>query len=239
MIFNLNKKNDFLIFKKIKNYSFRMRSLNKNRVSILKKQWIYFGLDYVNKKTNLINIFKNNLPVIINIGFGDGLSFSKIALENLHLNFLGIEIYPPSILSSITNSFFYDIKNIKIIFYDAYDVLKNMIIDEKIFAIQIFFPDPWPKTRHFKRRLINKNFIKIIAKKIVLNGFIHIMTDWEPYAKEIYTLLISSSVFKYQNLNYELFPLPKISDKTKFEKKGLLLNNKIYNFIFKKIVSYK
>ncbi|ALD15476.1 tRNA (guanine-N7)-methyltransferase [Buchnera aphidicola (Aphis glycines)] len=217
-----------------KNQSFVCRNhrITQSQLKSIQKYWPLFGIDYQLNNINFELIFKNNYPVIVDIGFGSGDSLIQTAISSYDKNFLGIEVYSPGIGSCLRLAYISNVKNLKIIRYDAVEVIENMIKNHTVSKIQIFFPDPWPKKRHHKRRIIQYNFLKKILKKLIFNGILHIKTDSEEYAAHISDTI--QKIHQYLNLsdtnNYIENSLTYIE--TKFEKKANILGNKIFNLIF-------
>lgn len=189
-------------------------------------------LDNKNENTNFCNvqeilnyqhIFKNNNPCIMDIGFGDGKLLINIAKENQEINFIGVEVYQSGIGRILKQIAKEKLNNLIILNHDAVDLLENYIKNESLHGISLFFPDPWPKKKHHKRRIININFINLISYKLKKRGFIKIATDWSNYNRSIIDLFNQKDNFeKINDISiYKFRPL------TKFEKKGMLLGHTI------------
>ena len=189
-------------------------------------------LDNKNENTNFCNvqeilnyqhIFKNNNPCIMDIGFGDGKLLINIAKENPEINFIGVEVYQSGIGRILKQIAKEKLNNLIILNHDAVDLLENYIKNESLHGISLFFPDPWPKKKHHKRRIININFINLISYKLKKRGFIKIATDWSNYNRSIIDLFNQKDNFeKINDISiYKYRPL------TKFEKKGMLLGHTI------------
>ena len=200
------------------------------RTSAQKKAWDnYWDVYGVNSEIgplDLSSLFENkNQKFVLEIGFGDGKNLIDCAKNDPYSNFAGIEVYPTGIGQCLMNANKYSLKNLRLFCDDAVDVLKKQIANESLDVINIFFPDPWPKKKHHKRRLISEDFISLIESKLKPNGIVHICTDWVDYANDINTLFKSNKEFK------ALEKLPQRLH-TKFEKKGLALGHSIYEFAF-------
>ena len=189
-------------------------------------------LDNKNENTNFCNvqeilnyqhIFKNNNPCIMDIGFGDGKLLINTAKENPEINFIGVEVYQSGIGRILKQIAKEKLNNLIILNHDAVDLLENYIKNESLHGISLFFPDPWPKKKHHKRRIININFINLISYKLKKRGFIKIVTDWSNYNISIIDLFNQKDNFEKINeiSIYKFRPL------TKFEKKGILLGHTI------------
>ena len=164
-------------------------------------------------------------PLIIDIGFGNGDLLVSLANQYAQTQFVGIEVYDAGIghcLKLIDDN---NLKNIKIINGDAVEVLKFGMADASISEINLLFPDPWPKKRHHKRRIINDGFIQLISKKLMPNGLVNISTDWENYAEQIDGLFSGRRDFKKKRFSERVLS-------TKFEKRGIVLGHEIYDFCF-------
>ena len=179
-----------------------------------------------------VQIFGNNRPLIIEIGFGMGTATARIASENPELNYLGIDVHKPGIGRLLWNIEKMSLKNIRIIEGDAVDVLSKRIGDNTVSAFHIFFPDPWPKKRHHKRRLIKRPFTDKLASKLITGGYIHMASDWEDYANWALLELSSSPglVNKYDTFAERQTWRPE----TEFEQKGIRKNHKVWELFFVK-----
>jgi len=188
--------------------------------------WVVYGIKPEIGQLDLSTFFENkNQRFILEIGFGNGENLIDCAKNDPYSNFVGIEVYPSGIGQCLINANKYDLKNLRLFYDDAVDVLNKQIANKSLDVINIFFPDPWPKKRHRKRRLISEDFISLIESKLKQNGLVHICTDWADYAHDIHSLFKSIEGFK---------PLEKLPRRlqTKFEKKGLALGHSIYEFAF-------
>ena len=190
------------------------------------KHWVPYGIESGTEILDLSVLFENkNQRFVLEIGFGNGENLIDCAKNDPHSNFAGIEVYHSGIGQCLIDANKYSLKNLRLFCDDAVDVLNKQIANESFDMINIFFPDPWPKKRHHKRRLITKDFISLIESKLKPNAIVHICTDWDDYAFNIKTLFNSMEEFK------SLEELPRRLQ-TKFEKKGLALGHSIHEFAF-------
>ena len=164
-------------------------------------------------------------PLIIDIGFGNGDLLVSLANQYSQTQFIGIEVYDAGIGHCLKLIDENNLKNLKIINGDAVEVLKFGMADASISEINLLFPDPWPKKRHHKRRIINDGFIQLISKKLMPNGLVNISTDWENYAEQIDGLFSGRRDFKKKRFSERVLS-------TKFEKRGIVLGHEIYDFCF-------
>ncbi|VFP78368.1 tRNA (guanine-N(7)-)-methyltransferase [Buchnera aphidicola (Cinara cuneomaculata)] len=231
--FFFKKKNDFS--KSIKSYVTRRRNIKIRNIEYFLMCWNMYGINVDNVQLKLSDFFSLNQLYIIEIGFGDGQLFIEKALNNPHINFIGIEVHLKSVLTAIKYAYINNLKNVKIIFHDAVEVFIYMIPDKMINILQIFFPDPWFKTKHHKRRLINNFFIILILKKIIYKGFIHIVTDCPLYSKQIHDLFSLCSRFRRVFFETAMAPLLELQGDTKFKKKAFLLKKNIFDYKYQVI----
>ena len=192
-----------------------------------------FCIPFSKKKLPPEEIFGNSNPVVLDIGFGMGHEIVDFSTKNPTKNILGIEMYKPAIGNLLKNIYEKNIRNIKIIEYDAYCVLEHMIPDQSVDEIHIYFPDPWPKKKHVKRRLLNVEFAEIIARKLKSSGEIKCATDNRNYAEQIVNALCKQKYLKNKNDEYGNRPKDRMI--SKFEQKAFYNDSKIYEISFQKL----
>ena len=225
-------KDGLAVKKSIKSYVKRERRLTKSQLYGLDNYWIKYGIEFSPKIINFEEIFESYKPLILDIGFGSGESTINHAISHPENNYLAVEVHRPGIGRLLNKIEENTLTNIKIIKHDVIDILKEQIPDCSLTQIFIFFPDPWPKKRHHKRRLINKELIKLIKKKLVLHGRLHIATDWENYAN--YIMEIGNADLELINLaghnNYS--PRPEWRTETRFEHRGKKLEHNVWDLCY-------
>ena len=182
---------------------------------------------------NFIDVFDNVNPVTIEIGFGMGAATAIIAQNNPEKNYLGLEVHRPGVGRLLNEIEAKNLSNLYIIEHDAIEVLEKMIPDESVSAFHIFFPDPWPKKKHHKRRLVQRPRTDILTKKLAPGGYIYMATDWEPYAEFALEELTLTEGLKNKYDGYA--PHQEWRPETKFENKGLKADRKICELFFEKI----
>ena len=175
------------------------------------------------KNLNFKELFNNNNKCILDIGFGDGKLLVSTAKKFPEINFIGIEVYDSGIGNILKQISEEKLENIKVSNTDAIIFLESYVENSCLHGITLFFPDPWPKKKHFKRRIINEYFLELISKKIIKNGFVTIATDWCNYSENIIEIFDKNSNFKKINDIY----LFKNRCLTKFEKRGISLGHRI------------
>ena len=230
----MDQNNEDIKKRPIRSYILRQGRITAAQTKAIQENFQKYAVIFENKLTNFSDLFKNkNSELILEIGFGMGTSTAEIAKSNLNKNYIAIEVHSPGVgnlLKLIQES---DIRNLKIIQHDAVEVLNLMIKNDSLDGIHIFFPDPWPKKRHHKRRLIQSNLLKLIAQKIKKSGYLHIATDWEDYALWIIDLLDKEELL--QKTSDDFFKKPDYRPLTKYENRGIKLGYKVWDMIYRRI----
>lgn len=210
--------------KEIRSFVLRSKALNKTQEEILEKYYDEFSITF---DKNPKKFFLNDNPIIIEIGFGSGQITYNLAKENPNINYIGIEVYQDGYIKLLKKIAEDNLKNIKLIRFDANSILDYMIKDNSLRAFYIFFPDPWQKKKHFKRRLIKKDFLLKLYEKLEEDGYIYIVTDWDDYAIWIEDEIKKAKVFKREDKVIKI-------EKGTFEKKAIEKNHTIHTFYLKK-----
>jgi tRNA (guanine-N7-)-methyltransferase len=175
-------------------------------------------------------IFERDAPTIAEIGFGMGESTAAIAGLLPEINFIGIEVHTPGVGALLKLIGEKDLTNVRIIQHDAVEVLKQMIPNHSLAGLHIFFPDPWPKKRHHKRRLIQPELVALLAQKLGPNGYLHLATDWEEYAQHMLEVLSAAPYL--QNTAADFAPRPAYRGTSGFERKGLAKGHGVWDLVF-------
>lgn len=212
--------------KSIRSFVKRSGRLTKSQKNALQDYSSNYILDTNNTNTDLNACFDSDQHnLVIEIGFGDGVVLIESALKNPDKNFIGIEVYDSGLGQCLNEIDKHKIENIRLIYGDAVEVFEQFITKQSVEKINILFPDPWPKKRHHKRRLINKRFLALLSKSLINKGIVNVSTDWEDYAQQIELTFKESNQFK--EIKSELRDF-----KTKFEKRGIKLGHKIFNYSY-------
>ncbi|MEO6975062.1 MAG: tRNA (guanosine(46)-N7)-methyltransferase TrmB [Gallionella sp.] len=189
-----------------------------------------FGIPYVAQPLNLKQAFGRSAPGILEIGFGMGDSTATIALAHPENDYLALEVHTPGVGNLLKLIDAQQIANIRIIQHDAVEVLRDMIAANTLDGVHIFFPDPWHKARHNKRRLIQAPFIAQLVQKIRPGGYIHVATDWQDYAEQVLAVLAAEPLLGNTAADYA--PRPDYRPLTKFEQRGILLGHGVWDMVF-------
>lgn len=222
-------------FRQIRSFVRREGRITPSQQQALDTLWPAYGIDYADSLINIPKIFNRDAPLSIDIGFGNGVSLLNIAATQPDWNHLGIEVHRPGVGRLLAQIEQANLQNIRVICADAVQVFTTMIADCSVERILIFFPDPWPKKRHHKRRLIQSKFTQLLAKKLKPEGILHLATDWQPYAE--WMLEIMENQTRYVNLagpgNYS--EKPDYRPTTKFETRGQKLGHSVYDLIYQRV----
>lgn len=198
----------------------------------LEQLWPTYGIEYTEKLIDSAVEFHRAAPLSIDIGFGNGLSTLHIAQHQPHWNHLGIEVYRSGVGSLLKGIDERELGNVRAVCADAVDVLTNMVPDESVDRFLIFFPDPWPKKRHHKRRLVQPEFANLVAAKLNANGIFHLATDWQPYAEWMLAVLDAHDDFTNLAGMGQYADKPDYRPQTKFEARGQNLGHGVFDLIY-------
>ena len=192
-----------------------------------------YGVPYAPQLIDLGAAFGRSAPKILEIGFGMGETTATIAAAHPENDYLGIEVHTPGVGSLLKELGEQQLTNVRIIQHDAVEVLQNMIASETFDGAHIFFPDPWPKKRHHKRRLIQPPLIALLAGRLKPGAYLHAATDWQEYAEQI--LDVFGREPQLQNTAEGFAPRPDYRPQTKFETRGLKLGHGVWDIIFRRV----
>jgi tRNA (guanine-N7-)-methyltransferase len=177
-------------------------------------------------------VFGRAAPKILEIGFGMGETTAAIAAAHPENDYLALEVHNPGVGSLLKLIGEMGLTNLRIIQHDAVEVLRDMIPEASLDGVHIFFPDPWHKARHHKRRLIQPPFISRLVQKLKPGGYVHAATDWQDYAEQM--LEVFSAEPQLQNTANEYAPRPEYRPLTKFEQRGLRLGHGVWDLVFRR-----
>jgi len=188
------------------------------------------GIEFKQEQINIPSIFPNSDKVIMEIGFGMGEATAIIAKNHPNNGYIAVDVHPPGIGKLLARIVENDLTNLKVIEEDVHVVLQHMIADESLDGIHLFFPDPWPKKKHNKRRIVNEGFLTLIHPKIKKGGFIHIATDWVPYAVSIQEVFAVSTLF-----TGGVIDKPEWRPVTRFEGQGIDKDHAVNDMMYLKV----
>ena len=191
-----------------------------------------WGIAYAAAPLDLDRVFGRTAPRILEIGFGMGETTALIAAAHPENDYLGIEVHTPGVGSLLKEIAERGLANVRIIQHDAVPVLRDMIPPGSLAAAHIFFPDPWPKKRQQKRRLIQAPLVQLLASRLAPGGVVHAATDWEEYAAQMLDVLSAEPLLENTAPGYA--PRPEYRPQTKFESRGLRLGHGVWDLVFRR-----
>ncbi len=234
MVSTENTQDDQPPHRAIKSFVLRQGRLTVAQQNALDNHWKDYGIDYSDHLLDYAAIFGNNHEIFVEIGFGNGESLLQQAINQPQYNFIGIEVHGPGVGHLIHAAHAQGVHNIKIIRHDAVDVLTQQIADNSVKQLQLFFPDPWHKKRHHKRRIIKPEFIQLIHQKLTASGTFHMATDWQHYAEQMLVQMDGAEGF-CNTAGKAAYSADKGHRcETKFERRGLRLGHGVWDLIYKK-----
>jgi tRNA (guanine-N7-)-methyltransferase len=217
--------------RRIRSFVLRQGRLTKGQERALEEAWPQFGIEYQQALLDLNQTFdRADSKKVLEIGFGMGDATAKIAQTLPDSDFLAVEVHTPGVGSLLKLMQEGDIHNIRIIQHDAVEVLQNMLPDQSLDGVHIFFPDPWHKKRHHKRRLIQAEFVKLLCSKLKVGAYIHVATDWQEYAEWVLEVLKAEP--QLQNTALDFAEKPAYRPLTKFENRGIKLGHGVWDLVF-------
>jgi tRNA (guanine-N7-)-methyltransferase len=218
--------------RKIRSFVKREGRLTKAQARALELHWQTMGLSHEDGVIDVNNLFGNNNPIVLEIGFGMGKSLVEMAKNAPELNFIGIEVHRPGVGACILLAEEQGVTNLKVYEHDAIEILANCIPDSSLTAVQLFFPDPWHKKKHHKRRIVKADFVETIRQKLKVGGIFHMATDWENYAECMIADMLSAPGYNNLSETNDYVPRPDSRPLTKFENRGQRLGHGVWDIQF-------
>jgi tRNA (guanine-N7-)-methyltransferase len=188
------------------------------------------GVQYRPQPLDFAALFGRRAPVVVEIGSGMGETTARIAAEHPETDYLAIEVHAPGVGSLLKRVEEEGLTNVRVVQHDAVEVMRDMVPPDSLAAIHVFFPDPWPKKRHHKRRLLQPAFAALAASRLARGGQLHVATDWQEYAEHV--LAVLSEVPGLRNSAAGFAPRPPWRPETKFERRGLRLGHGVWDLLF-------
>ena len=220
--------------RKIKSFALRCGRMTGGQAAAYESMLPTYGIDFVKQAIDLKALFGNDNPVVLEIGFGMGASLAIQAANNPDQNFIGVEVHTPGVGALLARMKEAEVTNIRIISHDAVEVFEHMIVDNSLHRVQLFFPDPWHKRKHHKRRIVKSEFIQEIRAKLTDEGVFHMATDWEDYAKHMLKEMLAEKGWHNQSQDNSYVPKPEYRPVTKFQKRGEKLGHGVWDLLFQK-----
>ena len=217
--------------RRIRSFVLRQGRLTKGQARALETGFPQFGVNYAAELLDLNTLFKRtDSKKILEIGFGMGETTAKIAQVLPDCDFLAAEVHTPGVGALLKLIQENELNNIRVIQHDVVEVLHNMLADASLDGVHIFFPDPWHKKRHHKRRLIQAEFVQLLCTKLKVGGYLHVATDWQEYAEWVLEVLNAEP--QLENTAQDYAAKPSYRPLTKFENRGLKLGHGVWDMVF-------
>jgi len=216
---------------KIRSFILRQGRLTPGQQLALDNYWDKYCLD-PKADYDFAAVFGRNAPLFIEIGFGNGESLASMAAANPDKDYIGIEVHRPGVghLLLLLNQ--QSLTNVRIYCHDAIEIMEHKIADNSLSGVHLFFPDPWPKKKHHKRRIVRPDFIDLLIRKLKPEGYFHAATDWENYAEAMLAVLSESSALRNASPSNDYCQCPEYRPLTKFEQRGIRLGHGVWDLIF-------
>lgn len=218
--------------KSIRSFVIRGGRMTTAQKKAFDDQWQTYGLSLYGGAMDPQQVFGREAPLVLEIGFGMGDSLLQMAQQEPEKDFIGIEVHPPGVGRIMNNAAKAGVKNLRVYMADANDVLEDCIADGSVSRFQLFFPDPWHKKKHHKRRIVQSAFVQAIRCKLASAGLFHMATDWENYADYMMEVMSQAEGFKNCADEFRFSPRPEHRPITKFEKRGERLGHGVWDILF-------
>jgi tRNA (guanine-N7-)-methyltransferase len=190
------------------------------------------GIEYTGTQLDLEEVFGRRAPRVLEIGSGMGETTAEIAATHPDTDYVAIEVHTPGVGSLLKQLDERGLTNVRVVQHDAIEVLEHAIAPESLDGVHVFFPDPWPKKRHHKRRLVQPPAVALIASRLKRGGYVHVATDWEEYAQQVLDVLSDEPALA--NTSDGFAPRPDYRPLTKFEERGLKLGHGVWDIVFRR-----
>lgn len=217
---------------RIRSFVLRAGRVGSGQARALAELGPRFLLPFQARPLDLDSVFNRAAPKILEIGFGMGEGLAEIASAHPENDYLGVEVHTPGVGALLKQLGERNLTNVRIVQHDAVDVLNHMLVPESLAGAQVFFPDPWHKTRHHKRRLIQPPLVQLLASRLQAGGYLHLATDWEDYAVQMLAVLRAEPMLVNTAADYA--PRPESRPLTKFEARGLRLGHGVWDLLFRR-----
>ena len=194
--------------------------------------WPVHGIENGDSAIDFAVAFGRDAPVTLEIGFGNGESLVALACAHAERNYLGLEVHPPGVGHLLLRCEAENLQNVRVICEDAVQVLQRRVSDSSLDELLLYFPDPWPKKRHHKRRIVQPDFIALVARKLKVGGVLRMATDWQPYAEHMLATASACAELRNDSATGEYVARPDSRPITRFEKRGQRLGHGVWDLAF-------
>ncbi|MGR8998051.1 MAG: tRNA (guanosine(46)-N7)-methyltransferase TrmB [Gammaproteobacteria bacterium] len=219
---------------RIRSFIRRQGRVTPGQQLALDNYWLKYCLD-PKVDYDFSKVFGRDAPLVVEIGFGNGESLAKMAAANPDTDYIGIEVHRPGVGHLMMLLDQQGLNNVRIYSHDAIEIIEHKIADNSLAGLHLFFPDPWPKKKHHKRRIVRPDFVKLLARKLKAGGYFHAATDWQNYAEAMLAMLSAGPGIKNTSPTGDYCERPKYRPLTKFEQRGIRLGHGVWDLIFRKV----
>jgi tRNA (guanine-N7-)-methyltransferase len=219
----------------IRSFVKRTGRMTEGQQRAMDDHWDHLGLTHQQGPLNPVEVFGRVAPLVVEVGFGNGDSLVEMAQKEPEKDFIGIEVHEPGVGRLINNVVQLGLTNLRAYCHDAVEVFEDCIPDQSISRMQLFFPDPWHKKRHHKRRIVQPEFVQLVRQKLAIGGVWHMATDWEHYAEQMLEVMSEAPGYKNLSTDGQYVPRPETRPLTKFEQRGERLGHGVWDLMFERI----
>ncbi len=216
----------------VRSYVVRPGRMGPGQQRALAEQGPHYLVPFAAQPLDLAQLFGRRAPVVLEIGFGMGDATAQVAAAQPDVDFIGVEVHPPGVGALLKRIGELRLGNLRIVQHDAVEVLQRMLQPGSLTAVHLWFPDPWHKTRHHKRRLVQTPLVRLLASRLAPGGTLHAATDWQPYAEQMLQVLVAEPMLVNTGAGY--VPKPDRRPLTKFEQRGLRLGHGVWDLVFER-----
>ena len=217
----------------VRSYVLRAGRMGSGQQRALAELGPRYVLPFAAQALDAAALFGRSAPLVLEIGFGMGDATAAIAAARPDCDFIGVEVHEPGVGALLRHIGERGLHNLRIVRHDAVEVLQQMVAPASLQAVHVFFPDPWHKKRHHKRRLIQPPLVALLASRLAPAGVLHCATDWEPYAQQMMEVLSAEPMLRNTAAGYA--PRPDYRPLTKFEQRGLRLGHGVWDLVFERV----
>lgn len=220
--------------RQVRSFVLRGGRLTDGQKRALDEWWPVYGVDQENTPLDFTALFGNRNPVILDIGFGSGESTWQMATAQPEKNFLGVEVHLPGVGHLLLKLAGQRLENVRIACADAVQFLQERVADEALAGVRLYFPDPWPKKRHHKRRIVQAGFVALLERKLCAGGILQMATDWSPYAQHMLEVMSANAAFENLSPENTYCPRPAWRPLTRYETRGQKLGHCVHDLIYRR-----
>jgi len=219
--------------RRIRSFVLRQGRITEAQSRAFDLHWARYGLEFAGHARDFVEPFGRQAQLVLEIGFGNGGQLVHAAKEEPGRDFIGIEVHRPGVGRLMNALAAEELSNVRVYCHDAVEVLQHEVADEALDEVRIYFPDPWPKKRHHKRRLVQASFVELLARKLRTNGVLHLATDWQDYADHMRAVLAAAMTFRPLQAEAQV-PRPAGRAETHFERRGLRLGHAVSDLLYQR-----